>query len=42
MSDYKIGKVVAVSGERIFISLIDYSNSDGTEVGVPANMVVIL
>ena len=35
MSNYRIGKVVAVSGERIFVSLIDYSEGDGAEEGVP-------
>lgn len=42
MSDYRIGKVVGVSGERIFISLIDYSDSDGNEEGVPPTMIVNL
>ena len=34
MSDYKIGKVVSVSGERVFVSLSDYSSRDGVEEGV--------
>ena len=42
MSDYKIGEVVGVSGERVFIALIDYSNNDGAEEGVPPTMMVNL
>ncbi|GJL61515.1 MAG: sea9 [Nitrospirales bacterium] len=42
MSDYRIGKIVSVSGERIFISLIDYSDGDGIEEGVPPTMIVNL
>jgi len=42
MSDYRIGKIVGVSGERIFISLVDYSDGDGTEEGVPPTMIVNL
>ncbi len=42
MSDYRIGKVVGVSGERIFISLVDYLDGDGTEEGVPPTMIVNL
>ncbi|MCU7849627.1 MAG: DUF87 domain-containing protein [Candidatus Thiodiazotropha sp. (ex Lucinoma kastoroae)] len=42
MSDYRIGKVVGVSGERIFISLVDYSDGDATEEGVPPSMIVNL
>ena len=40
MSDYRIGKVVGVSGEKIFISLVDYSDGEGTEEGVPPTMIV--
>lgn len=42
MSDYKIGRVVGVSGERIFISLTDYSSIEETEEGVPSTMIVNL
>lgn len=42
MSDYKIGKVVGVSGEKIYISLVDYSDGDGIEEGVPPTMIVNL
>lgn len=42
MSDYKIGRVVGVSGERIFISLTDYSDGGETEEGVPPTMIVNL
>lgn len=42
MDNYKIGKVVGVSGERIFVSLIDYSDAEGTEEGVPPTMIVNL
>lgn len=42
MNNYKIGKVVGVSGERIFVSLIDHTDVDGTEEGVPSTMIVNL
>ena len=42
MSDYRIGKVNSVSGERIFVSLVDYTNDNEVEEGVPSNMVVNL
>ena len=42
MNNYKIGKVVGVSGERIFVSLIDHTDGDGTEEGVPSTMIVNL
>ena len=42
MNNYKIGKVVGVSGERIFVSLIDHSDGDGAEEGVPPTMIVNL
>lgn len=42
MDDYKIGRVVGVSGERIFISLTDYSDGGEAEEGVPPTMVVNL
>ena len=42
MNNYKIGKVVGVSGERVLISLIDHIDGDGTEEGVPSSMIVNL
>ena len=42
MSNYQIGKVVAVSGEEIFVSLLDYEQSTGSEMGVPESMTVHL
>ncbi|MDY0297978.1 MAG: DUF87 domain-containing protein [Acidobacteriota bacterium] len=42
MNDYKIGRVVGVSGDRIFISLIDHSDGRETEEGVPSTMIVNL
>ena len=42
MNDYRIGKVVGVSGERILISLIDQSDDGGTEEGVPPSMIINL
>jgi DNA helicase HerA-like ATPase len=42
MSDYQIGKVVAVSGEEIFVSLLDHEQSTGSEMGVPESMTVHL
>ena len=38
MEDYKIGKVITVSGDTINISLFDHSDSDETVYGVPENM----
>ena len=38
MSDYKIGEVISVSGERVFITLLDYD--DKSETGVPSTMMV--
>ena len=42
MNDYKIGKVVSVSGERILISLIDHTDGEGMEEGVPPPMIINL
>ena len=39
---YKIGRVTGVSGDRLVISLAEYSNNDGTDAGVPENMTVNL
>lgn len=38
MADYKIGRVVSVSGDTINISLYDHSDADETVYGVPSNM----
>ncbi|MBL0238088.1 MAG: DUF87 domain-containing protein [Saprospiraceae bacterium] len=38
MEDYKIGKVITVSGDTINISLFEHSDSDETVYGVPENM----
>lgn len=38
MSKYKIGKVVAVSGDRIDISIIDYNDDGDNSIGVPETM----
>jgi hypothetical protein len=42
MNDYKIGRVVGVSGEHIFVSLTDPSDERGDEGGVPPSMIVNL
>lgn len=42
MADYKIGKVITVSGDTINISLYDHSDSDETVYGVPENMNVTI
>lgn len=42
MNNYKVGKVVGVSGERIFISLTDYSEGGETDEGVPQSMIINL
>jgi len=42
MKNYKIGRVVGVSGERIFISIIDHVDDEGPEEGVPSTMIVNL
>jgi DNA helicase HerA-like ATPase len=42
MSDYQIGKVVGVTGDEIFVSLVDFDNSTGNECGVPESMAVHL
>src|ERR1700720_4876576 len=42
MGDYKIGKVVAVSGDEIFVSLDDHDGSTDIEHGVPESMAVHL
>jgi DNA helicase HerA-like ATPase len=38
MEDYKIGKVITVSGDTINISLFDHSDSEEPVYGVPQNM----
>lgn len=42
MAEYKIGKVISVSGDTISISLIDHSDSEETVYGVPDNMNVTI
>ena len=42
MSDYQIGKVVAVSGDEIVVSLLDHEQSTDSELGVPESMTVHL
>ncbi|MDR3412384.1 MAG: DUF87 domain-containing protein [Formivibrio sp.] len=42
MSDYQIGKVIAVSGDEIFVSLLDHEQSTGSELGVPDSMTIHL
>ncbi|MEW8411289.1 MAG: DUF87 domain-containing protein [Candidatus Thiodiazotropha endolucinida] len=42
MSNYRIGEVVGVSGEKVFISLVDHSDGDGVEEGVPPKMIINL
>lgn len=40
MSDYQIGKVVGVSGDEIFITLVDHEQAQDFERGVPDSMTV--
>lgn len=40
MNDYEIGKVVAVSGQEVLISLLDHDENNSEEKGVPEDMVV--
>lgn len=42
MSDYQIGKVIGVTGDEIFVSLIDHDLSEDGERGVPDSMTVHL
>lgn len=42
MSDYQIGKVVGVTGDEIFVSLLDHEQSTGSEMGVPESMTIHL
>jgi DNA helicase HerA-like ATPase len=42
MSDYQIGKVVGVTGDQIFIALVDHETSSDNERGVPDSMTVHL
>ena len=41
-SRYNIGRVIGVSGDRLVISLAEYSNDEGSDSGVPENMTVNL
>ena len=42
MSDYQIGKVIAVSGESIIVSLLSHDTSAVTELGEPESMTIHL
>lgn len=42
MGTYQIGKVVGVSGDEIFVSLVDYERTEDAEKGVPESMTVHL
>lgn len=42
MSEYQIGKVVGVTGDEIFVSLVDHDSSADPEFGVPDSMTVHL
>jgi uncharacterized protein len=42
MADYQIGRVIGVTGDEIFVSLMDHDQSAETEFGVPDSMTVHL
>jgi uncharacterized protein len=42
MSDYQIGKVVGVTGDEIFVTLVDHEPSADSERGVPESMTIHL
>ena len=42
MNDYQIGRIVGVSGDSIFISLLDHLDEEGQECGVPDSMGISL
>jgi DNA helicase HerA-like ATPase len=42
MNDYRIGKVVGVTGDEIFVSLLDHEQSTDSEMGVPESMTIHL
>src|ERR1039457_2762190 len=42
MSDYQIGKVVGVTGDEIFVTLVDHEPSADSERGVPDSMTIPL
>lgn len=42
MSDYQIGKVVGVTGDEIFVTLVDHEPSADSERGVPDSMTIHL
>lgn len=42
MSDYQIGKVVGVTGDEIFVTLVDHEPSLDSERGVPDSMTIHL
>lgn len=42
MNDYQIGKVVGVTGDEVFVTLVDHEPSDDRERGVPESMTIHL
>jgi DNA helicase HerA-like ATPase len=42
MNDYQIGKVVGVTGDEIFVTLVDHESSADSERGVPDSMAIHL
>lgn len=38
MTGYQIGRVTAVTGDRVIVSLLDYEARDDGDIGVPENM----
>ena len=42
MGEYQIGKVVGVTGDEVFVTLVDHESSPDNEWGVPDSMTVHL
>jgi uncharacterized protein len=42
MNNYQIGKVVGVTGDEIFVALVDHEPSEDCERGVPDSMTIHL
>jgi DNA helicase HerA-like ATPase len=42
MNNYQIGKVIGVTGDEIFVSLLDHEKRTDLEIGVPESMIVHL
>lgn len=42
MSDYQIGEVVGVTGDEVFVTLVDHEPSAASECGVPDSMTIHL